>query len=109
FQNGASGVARFNTNGSLDTTFGPSGTGKITLSSDYAYRTNVQSLSDDRLLVTGVESGEVVLHRYSVDGIADSTFGTSGTVTTSLAGTDYGYDVGVQPDGKIVVVGGSYS
>jgi uncharacterized delta-60 repeat protein/RHS repeat-associated protein len=108
-QNGVGGVARFNVNGSLDTSFGPSGTGKILLSSDYTYRPTIQSLSDDRLLVSGVESGEVSLHRFTADGLVDSSFGTSGVVLTSLGATDYGYDLAVQGDGKIVEVGGSYS
>ncbi|HEV2691025.1 MAG TPA: hypothetical protein VGV35_20860, partial [Bryobacteraceae bacterium] len=108
FESGTSAMARFNTDGSLDTSFGASGTGKVVLTGDYAYRMNVQSLSDDRLLVTGVNSAEVVLHRFSVDGIADSSFGSGGTVLTSLGATDWGYDIGVQPDGKVVVVGGSF-
>lgn len=107
--NGAGGVARFNTDGSLDTSFGSGGTGKIALTTDYDYRIAMQSLTDQRLLVTGVESGQVVLHRFSADGIADSTFGTSGTVTTSLGATDWGYDVAVQGDGKVVVTGGSFA
>jgi uncharacterized delta-60 repeat protein/RHS repeat-associated protein len=106
--NSASGMARFTTSGSLDTTFGSGGTGKVALSGDWDQSMNLASLSDERLLVTGVSAGEVALHRFTADGLADSTFGTGGTVATTFGATDWGYDVGVQPDGKIIIVGASY-
>jgi len=110
---GASGggamVVRFNASGGVDTTFGSGGTGEVSESGDYGFRMNIESLSDDRLLVAGSDGGNVVLHRYSADGVADDTFGTSGTVTTDMGASDSGFDIGVQPDGKVVVVGQSQS
>jgi uncharacterized delta-60 repeat protein len=45
-------------------------------------------------------------------GDLDTSFGDNGTVTTNIGGTlvhDYGQDVAVQSDGKIVVVGDHYN
>jgi uncharacterized delta-60 repeat protein/RHS repeat-associated protein len=105
--NGASGMARFTSSGALDTTFGSGGTGKVALTGDYDQSINLESLSDQRLLVSGVSAGEMVLHRFTADGLEDDTFGTSGTVTMAFGAwhIDWGYDVGVQPDGKVIVVG----
>jgi uncharacterized delta-60 repeat protein/RHS repeat-associated protein len=105
--NGASGMARFTSSGALDTTFGSGGTGKVALTGDWDQSINLESLSDQRLLVSGVSAGEMVLHRFTADGLEDDTFGTSGTVTMAFGAwhIDWGYDVGVQPDGKVIVVG----
>ena len=56
--------------------------------------------------------GDFVLRRYGTDGSFDTTFGTDGRVTTVVGvgsgDHDGGHAVGIQPDGKIVVVGTTY-
>lgn len=43
---------------------------------------------------------------FAQDGVLDPTFGSSGTVTTSIGSFNvYGYGIAIQADGKIVVVG----
>jgi uncharacterized delta-60 repeat protein len=47
--------------------------------------------------------------RYNGNGSLDATFGNNGVVTTGLAGSDHLGDVAIQPDGKIVAAGSTYS
>jgi uncharacterized delta-60 repeat protein len=115
-------LVRYNTDGSLDTGFGATGTnGKVTTSigngDDRAFALVIQS--DDTILVAGKSSinsssGTEInfaLVRYTKDGIIDTTFGAAGTngkVTTSIGGIDdEAYALGIQSDGKIVVAGSS--
>jgi uncharacterized delta-60 repeat protein len=109
-------IARYNTNGSLDTTFGPDGTGKVIAdlfgNADHARALALQS--DGKLVQAGnsatltgtlVDSTAVV--RYNADGTLDTTFGNGGIVLTDIApGLQEGArDVKVQADGKIVTAG----
>jgi len=46
---------------------------------------------------------------YSQDGSLDYSFGSSGRVIIDFGLTnDYGYDLAIQSDGKIIVVGKTY-
>ena len=101
------GVARFNANGSLDTTFG--GTGVVI--SDFGndeYGNDVSTQADGKIVVAGRSTGAagLLLVRYNYDGSLDSSFGANGRVVTG-AGTDIqsGGGAAIQPDGKILVAG----
>ena len=117
-QNGAStgsefALARFNINGSLDTTFG--GAGKVTKDiaggQDYAYAVVVQP--DGKIIAAGSSevnaanaSTRFTLVRYNPDGSLDSTFGTAGVVSTDFFGPEnIATSVALQADGRIVVAG----
>jgi len=116
-------VARFNSNGSLDTTFGAAGNGVVTTDAsgpggrDYAYSLTLQG--DGKILEGGSaipanqNSGFVTLARYNPDGTLDTTFNGNG-IARAAAELNYVSGAGadalvVQPDGKIVTAGqGSY-
>jgi uncharacterized delta-60 repeat protein len=109
---GAFAVARYNTNGTLDTSFG--GTGKVTtdigVSQDVAYSVAIQP--SGKIVAAGYSfSGSYPLFalvRYNADGSLDASFGGTGKVTTDIgAGGDYAYSVAIQSDGKIVAAGES--
>ncbi|MER2626697.1 MAG: Ig-like domain-containing protein, partial [Accumulibacter sp.] len=72
-------LARYNTDGSLDTGF--DGDGKVTTdfgnSSDYGYSVTVQA--DGKILVAGESNGDFALARYNTDGNLDTTFGNPDT------------------------------
>jgi uncharacterized delta-60 repeat protein len=55
----------------------------------------------------GTDARDVALARYDADGSLDGSFDGDGKAATDFGGDDAGADVAVQPDGKIVVVGGS--
>jgi uncharacterized delta-60 repeat protein len=108
-------LARYNTDGSLDTTF--DGDGKVNTNffsdDDNGYSVTVQS--DGKILVAGntVGSGanqDFGLVRYNTDGSLDTTFNGDGIVNTDfLGGSDNGYSVTIQSDGKILVAGNADS
>jgi len=109
-RSGAGGVftfalVRYNPDGSLDTSF--DGDGKVTTvigSSSQGYNVIVQP--DGRIVVAGESGNDIALARYNSDGSLDTSFDGDGRATTDLGFTgDSGYDVALQPDGKIVVSG----
>jgi uncharacterized delta-60 repeat protein len=106
------GLARYNANGSLDTTFG--GTGMVMTSFAVGSSSSIGGLaleSDGKLVAVGSTnpsgiSTDLALARYNTDGTLDSTFGTNGQTTTDIAGnTDQANATALQSDGKIVVAG----
>src|SRR5262245_278378 len=93
-ENGRSTLARYNSNGSLDNTFGNSGivTGAINTGAIDAVLQ-----SDGKIVLVGYNG----LARYNSDGSLDSDFGGSGIITNNIAGMG----VALQSDHKIVVAG----
>jgi len=97
-------VVRYNTNGTLDTTFG-SGTGYVNLGNQNYPAVVVQS--DDRIVVagTGYGSTAVFLARLNADGTLDASFGSGGIVVTSNPQVAFADSVALQANGQIVVCG----
>jgi len=96
--------------GSVDTSFGAGGKTVTAVGpgDDYARAMAVQS--DGKLVVVGYgntgSSTDFELVRYLRDGAIDTTFGSSGKVTTAVSsGSDVANAVAIQADGKIVVAG----
>jgi uncharacterized delta-60 repeat protein len=107
--NGNFEVVRFNTNGSVDTTFGSGGSAQVI----FANTNTPQALSiqsDGSIVVSGIATNDstnfnFVAARFSASGALDSTFGTGGQATTGVPGSlGQGASL-IQPDGKIVVAG----
>lgn len=105
-------VLRYYPNGTLDSGFGKGGW--LTYSGaagkdDYAFGMALDAKNN--ILVSGREdngnNADILLLRYTPDGIRDSSFGVNGTVTYrgSGNGTDSGRGLVIQKDGKIVVCG----
>jgi uncharacterized delta-60 repeat protein len=107
-------VVRYNTDGSLDTTFDTDGkvTTAVGLSDDVAYSVVLQS--DGKIVVAGWSfngtNDDFAVVRYNTDGSLDTTFDTDGKVTTAVGlGDDAAYSVALQSDGKIVAAGYSFN
>ncbi|MCE5211031.1 MAG: Ig-like domain-containing protein [Deltaproteobacteria bacterium] len=107
-------VVRYNSNGTLDTTFGTGGivTTPIGSSDDSAYALGIQS--DGKIVVAGYTYNgsdyDFAVVRYNSDGSLDSTFDTDGIVTTLIGSTyDLPNALGIQSDGKIVVAGSTFN
>jgi uncharacterized delta-60 repeat protein len=105
-------LARYNPNGSLDTSF--NGTGKVTtaIGSGYDAADALAVQPDGKLVVAGYGSNgsnnDFALVRYNPNGSLDTSFGTGGKVTTAIGpGHDTASGLALQPDGKIVAAGGS--
>ncbi|MBM3273316.1 hypothetical protein FJY94_08800, partial [Candidatus Kaiserbacteria bacterium] len=100
-------LVRYNTDGSLDTSF--DGDGKVTtaIGTGYDWGESVAVQDDGKILVAGRAGGYFGLVRYNTDGSLDTSFDGDGKVTTAIGtGSDSsGYSVTVQDDGKILVAG----
>lgn len=98
------GLARYNTDGSLDTTFGTSGKTTINFGGEES-PFSIALLSDGKILAGGTKDGDFIIARLNSDGSLDTSFGTSGKITADLGGVDAIHSLVVQSDGKIVAGG----
>jgi uncharacterized delta-60 repeat protein len=102
-------VARFNPDGSLDTTFDPGGTDgpgkKVFGYGGFDSANAVLVQPDGKVVVAGAGNGDVAVTRLNPDGSFDTSFDGDGTAGADFGGPDYGYAVALQPDGRIVVAG----
>ncbi len=98
-------LVRYNTNGTLDSTFGNGG---IVIGRVGQGRSLIIQ-NDGKILLGGGSNFSFALVRYEVNGIVDSTFGVVGEVITSLGSSSEGNSLGIQGDGKIVLGGYSNS
>ncbi len=104
-------VARWNPNGSLDTSWG--GTGRVTDDiGEIGNRPSLAIQSDGKILVAGQLSdqdsqGNITRYfgvlRYLPNGTLDTSFSGDGVVTSTLM--EYAEDITIQSDGKILVSG----
>jgi uncharacterized delta-60 repeat protein len=99
-------LARYNSNGTLDSTFGTGGKANL---DRIGFASALVRQTDGKLVVAG-SYGEVKLVRYNANGAVDTTFGVGGEVTFNFASASSGANALVlQTDGKLVIAGGSYS
>src|SRR5262249_30704498 len=114
-------VARYNADGSLDTTFGSGGF----TATDFKSMTDVaravalqpQTNAPSKILAAGrivsgahatVANYDVGLARYNANGTLDTTFGTKGKVITDLGDNfDWVWAMAVDSSGRILVAGAS--
>lgn len=112
-------LARYNTDGSLDPTFGNGGLVLLPvrpLTTDIVRGVAIQP--DGRILAAGVTydeavslrpHGDFMLVRYTREGGLDPSFGVGGIVTTNFEGESYDEpnSIVLQPDGRIILGGSS--
>ena len=114
-------LLRYTENGLLDMSFGTDGIVVTDISSknDELYDISIQD--NGKIVAVGASQDEngfynVLMVRYSSNGVLDSTFGVKGVVKTaftirtsgSVDRDDKAVAVAIQPDGKIVVAGHDY-
>ena len=121
--------ARFNANGTLDTTFDSTGAvpGTVTITfaagggplrslaiypgtgTDTADYGKIEAAGTIQGNPGGINSNQVALVRINADGTADGTFGQSGQVVTPFpTGGGMAWATALQVDGKILVAGQTY-
>jgi len=104
-------LARYDVDGNLDASFGTAGTVLTDFGGDEFGRPVVIQGDGKIVLAGGSNVGgdfDFALARYNVDGSLDASFGTAGMVLTDFGGfVDNAWDVAIQSDAKIVVVGNS--
>jgi len=108
------GLARYNSNGSLDTTFGGAGTVTTDFGVGFAQPNAVGIQTDNKIVAAGYVSRinddgtgqDFALARYNPDGSPDITFGVSGKVITNVAAFGEGIaGLAIQPDNSVLVAG----
>jgi uncharacterized delta-60 repeat protein len=104
-------VARYNTDGTLDTTFGAGGRVRTDFPGLAAVPSAVVIQPDGKIVVAGgafplfTFLGDFKVVRYNPNGSLDRSFGSGGIVTTNFPQGSYAFDVALQPDGKIIAAG----
>ena len=105
-------LARVDDKGKIDKTFGNKGIVETDFNgfSDFGIAVAIQP--DQKILVSGTagttaSNGAVGVARYTVTGALDSSFGNGGKVATDFgtSNNDFGNEIVIQPNGKIVVGG----
>lgn len=107
------GLARYNTNGSLDSAFGSGGKLMTAFSEGFNFANSVAIQPDSKIIVAGgtgsgesAEFADFALARYNSDGSLDASFGSGGHITTDFFGHfDIINAIVLQPDGRIVAAG----
>ena len=106
--NGDFALARYESNGSLDLSFGTGGKVTTPFGSDQSCARSLILQPDGKLVAAGYSDDDFALARYNSDGSLDLSFGTGGKVTTHFSiyadGTE---SLILQPDGKLVAAGHS--
>lgn len=80
-------LARFNNDGTLDTSFGTSGTATASLS------TTAQAMHpqpNGKIVAAGTSAGEMAVARYDTSGTLDTTFDTDGDLTIDMGSVEIG-------------------
>ncbi|MFM7561483.1 MAG: beta strand repeat-containing protein, partial [Planctomycetota bacterium] len=102
------GVVRLNADGTIDTSFGTGGKVTVDFGGTDTAR-GIRVLSDGRILLVGRSyngsNNDFALVRLNSDGSLDTTFDGDGKLLRPVGTNDNAYDVVVQSDGKMIVVG----
>ncbi len=103
-------VARYNSNGSLDTGFDTDGIDTFAVGSGHDYINAMALQTDGKIVVAGNANNgsnfDFALARFNSDGSLDTGFDSDGVVTVAVdTSDDYCQAVAIQSDGKIVAVG----
>ena len=105
-------LARYDTSGNLDSTFGSGGIVETPMSNPQGDEIRAAALqANGQIVVAGynnfnLNSGhQIEVGRYNANGSLDSTFGSGGLVTTSIGADAFAWGVAIQSDGKIVAAG----
>jgi uncharacterized delta-60 repeat protein len=104
-------LARYNSDGSLDSGFGIGGKVITPLFSNEDQANSLAIQQDGKIVVAGKTltsslNADFALARYNIDGSLDTSFGTGGKVLTDFFGDfDQATTLLIQSDGKIVAAG----
>lgn len=97
-------VIRFNSDGTLDGSFGSGGIFSYPVQGSNAFDIALQP--DGKILLGGFNhSSDFMLVRLNSDGTFDPQLGGSGIVTTDISGWDGAVTMALQPNGKILLAG----
>lgn len=98
-------LIRYNTDGSIDKTFGQNGFVKIDLGEEISDTfTKMIVQKDEKIVLLGEFKSSFALVRLNPNGSIDTSFGNNGIIK-SLGLSLKPYDISIQEDGKIILIG----
>ena len=103
-------LARYDSDGSLDPTFGVDGRATTGVPDAVVAAAALARQGDGKLVAAGIEyqtggGHDFVLARYLPDGTPDPSFGGGGLVATDFGGYNGATALAIQPDGRILAAG----
>jgi uncharacterized delta-60 repeat protein len=102
-------LARYESDGTLDTTFGSGGEAPVVFTNALDRTHGLALQPDGRIVVVGYTwpstDDDFAVARFNPDGTPDTSFGINGQTTTDLGGGDRAWAVALQSGGSIVVAG----
>ena len=108
-------IARFNSDGTLDTTFGSSGKVIQTIGLSFYFGQSLAIQPDGKILLggycgNGLTNCDFCIARFNSNGTLDNSFGTVGKLIQPLIGSfvNLGFSLAIQLDGKILLGGSCY-
>lgn len=104
-------LARFNSDGTLDSTYGNSGYQTLNVNADYLSVNGLALAPDGGVVIIGdaYQSSDWLLAKFDASGAVDTSFSGDGYTFLDFEGaSDEGLDVVIQDDGKIIAVGGGF-
>jgi uncharacterized delta-60 repeat protein len=104
-------VLRYNSDGTLDTSFDVDGIVSTSFGASTSQSAMTVALQGDgKIVVGGMSQNQFALVRYNTDGSLDTSFDTDGKVTTTInaSGSSLIYHIVIQSDGSIIA-GGRYT
>jgi uncharacterized delta-60 repeat protein len=109
-------LARYNQNGSLDSTFGINGKMITAIRNigDAALSVGIQS--DEKIVVSGWsyhsnntnEGPDIALVRYNINGILDTTFGVGGKIISEIGESSLARKLNILDEKKILISGSTF-
>ena len=102
-------IARYDSDGTIDASFGTGGVAATNLEGDFETGLAVVRQADGKLVVAGQRSdgtvADFVLVRFDANGVLDADFAGGGSLTDFGGGPDAALALAAQPDGKLVASG----
>jgi uncharacterized delta-60 repeat protein len=107
-------IVRYNSDGTLDNSFGVDGKVITDFGSLFDTATSIALQLDGKVVVSGyTDNGndtDFAVARYNSNGLLDPAFGANGKITTDInLSDDIANALAIQTDGKIIVVGYSFN
>lgn len=96
---------RINSDGTVDYSFGTDGFLRIDIDGTLDAIESIAVLPDNKILILLVSNHRIIFVRTLPDGTFDPDFGNEGVLLTDTDPTEYGYDMQIQSDQKILIVG----
>lgn len=104
YSNGQCFLARLNTDGTLDTTFGIDGISTNNFSS-YNIALDIVIDTTDRIIIAGLSADIPIAARYTANGVLDTTFGVQGLASIMCGTTGNANAITRQSNGEIILAG----